>query len=721
MLSRSAASFFGGMAQTISGLHMQRKQAEAEKKAKTEAFALEREAKREDFAWELEQRLPYERSLIQARAEAEPKTTFKHPDTGVVYSGLAATTYAGVFAEVEKKRQLAELGLGGEFIHLGGGVKIDKKGLDIFGESGSPDHSRAMLRKLDAVLPLYKKGGVPVNWTELSPVVKSWVNNIRRERLESPDSPKESRVMIEVADINNYPNILAAVKTFPQLKEIFQTGMVPDFIAGSLEHYAETTEERTLPGYTYIDDKGDKKTVDPETIQVRHYTPTGWRKQLGREPTENHAQVEYLSWNNIDRNLDSSYAQFHVKTNENKTDGIGRGMSFMYHADTRQQKEVAGKYLSYLVKQNYWGLDDTETVSFSKTGGNPVTYIVPENSLDYRAFIKSFAGAAEAMIPDAKWTKSGGTWFKQRAPHKDFILSEKQIAQAYEQADLGFELTTDLAHMVKLLDRPTATTSYQFGTQSWLDFITDPESGIVAAGKTLLETFGSIFKDQTSEFSSTYLGQGDISTNWRKSETNAFLNSIQQSIEEDMTEGSELDLARQAYQNSVKNDTKLDPKHQEVLERSSRRLLAAKLTYQFAAMFQGGAGGRMISDQDFKIVMTALFNHPNAESQKHALMMLKAKMELGLFKSHVRATYGKTGKAKEMIEKFQYLFDAQYSQAMANLARAEGYTSVGALQKSLDNSVSQSDQNPARLGAPADAGGANREEADEFVTGVETE
>ena len=165
---------------------------------------------------------------------------------------------------------------------------------------------------------------------------------------------------------------------------------------------------------------------------------------------------------------------------------------------------------------------------------------------------------------------------------------------------------------------------------------------------------------------------------------------------------------------------KVSKTHSDVLERSSRRLLAAKLTYQFAAMFQGGAGGRMISDQDFKIVMTALFNHPNAESQKHALMMLKAKMELGLFKSHVRATYGKTGKAKEMIEKFQYLFDAQYSQAMANLARAEGYISVGALQRSLTYSVNESDSNAPSSAAPATEGNINLDELNTFGTETET-
>ena len=81
-------------------------------------------------------------------------------------------------------------------------------------------------------------------------------------------------------------------------------------------------------------------------------------------------------------------------------------------------------------------------------------------------------------------------------------------------------------------------------------------------------------------------------------------------------------------------------------------------------MFQGGAGGRMISDRDFQIISEALFNAPNSEAQVHAIEMLKAKIELNAYKFHVQSVYGESGKWVEIFKKGKGLFDHRYNVAI---------------------------------------------------------
>ena len=98
------------------------------------------------------------------------------------------------------------------------------------------------------------------------------------------------------------------------------------------------------------------------------------------------------------------------------------------------------------------------------------------------------------------------------------------------------------------------------------------------------------------------------------------------------------------------------------------------MTYQFAAMFQGGAGGRMISDQDFKIVMTALFNNPGTVAARSALGMLRAKIQLVQYRNYATQVYGSTGVHREMINRYQAYFDHKYKVAKKQLYLEQGIT-----------------------------------------------
>ena len=190
---------------------------------------------------------------------------------------------------------------------------------------------------------------------------------------------------------------------------------------------------------------------------------------------------------------------------------------------------------------------------------------------------------------------------------------------------------------------------------------------IPAAFKEVVTTLGGFFKRKAKAVT-----DNESMQNWESSEAADFLRGMVASMENDPEVVDALNARKAQVAAGPNARIELTARQQEVIDRTHRRLLRAKMTYQFAAMFQGGAGGRMISDQDFKIVMTALFNAPNEEAEASALKMLRAKLELNQFENFVTAKYGKTGVHEAMISRYQAYFNHKYNEGLRELGRADG-------------------------------------------------
>jgi hypothetical protein len=324
----------------------------------------------------------------------------------------------------------------------------------------------------------------------------------------------------------------------------------------------------------------------------------------------------------------------------------------MVHVSGPVQRSANAAYLNQKIEDRYWQSIPAEERTAQQD----------------KQFMRDFSDAAFNMIPNEQYHKgANGKVYKDRNIHADRAAQDAIIKQADERSQLGFELTDDLHSMINLLEKRGAAASYKFAAQSGLDKLLDPSSGIPAAFKEVVTTLGGFFKRKARAVT-----DDESMQNWESSEAADFLRGMVASMENDPEVIDALNAKKAELAGPPGSRKPITKRQQEVIDRTHRRLLRAKMTYQFAAMFQGGAGGRMISDQDFKIVMTALFNAPNEEAEASALKMLRAKLELNQFENFATAKYGKTGVHEAMISRYQALFNHKYNEGLRELGMADG-------------------------------------------------
>ena len=655
----SMGAFFGGLAQGLNQQLLYKQQ----KRDQSQAFT--------------EQLKQSEASQIRvSEATAKPSTTWTDPDTGVTHTGLMAQAKKELYvygkkppttavdtwtdpdkADLYKQQQLHNFGLGADndsnIINVGG-VEINPK--SIVGKENTPGYATQMLHLIDSAVPITEQGsGDAFDPAALIPTVQSLIKQITTPQLEDPTDEENSRVFLENVDINNFPELQRLAQTFPELKAAFAQGIIPEQI--------------------YTDSKSYKvEQIDMNGTKVDIYVPTGFEKTNGPLPNQAGKQTrELLQWNGLDTKGDRHLAQFYERTYWNATEGtskfgLGAAMLGMVHTSGPVQRSANAAFLNQKIEERYW-----QSIPAAE-----------RTSQQDKQFMRDFSDAAFNMIPNEQYHKgANGKVYKDRNIHAGRAAQDAIIKQADERSQLGFELTDDLYSMINLLEKKGAATSYKFAAQSGLDKLLDPSSGLPAAFKEVLTTLGGFFKRKAGT-----LTDDEALQNWENSEAADLMRGMVASLENDPEVVDALKARKAQVAAGPNAGVTLTARQEEVIDRTHRRLLRAKMTYQFAAMFQGGAGGRMISDQDFKIVMTALFNAPNEEAEASALKMLRAKLELNQFENFATAKYGKTGVHEAMISRYQAYFNHRYNEGLRELGKADGLSTED-VKRSL---IEQADQ-----------------------------
>ena len=95
--------------------------------------------------------------------------------------------------------------------------------------------------------------------------------------------------------------------------------------------------------------------------------------------------------------------------------------------------------------------------------------------------------------------------------------------------------------------------------------------------------------------------------------------------------------------------------------------LKTELTYKLAMAWQGGAGGRMVSDQDFKIIRHAIWGLPSGPAQAAAIQLVRMSSIRPMLRSHILARHNTPGKDPfEILQKLEPALQATYENAYGN-------------------------------------------------------
>ena len=98
-------------------------------------------------------------------------------------------------------------------------------------------------------------------------------------------------------------------------------------------------------------------------------------------------------------------------------------------------------------------------------------------------------------------------------------------------------------------------------------------------------------------------------------------------------------------------------------------LAAAKteLTYKLAMAWQGGAGGRMVSDQDFKVIKNAIWGLPSGKAQAAALGLIRMSTIRPMLRSQMLVRYDQPGRNTfKILESVEPVLQAAYDNAYKN-------------------------------------------------------
>ena len=345
--------------------------------------------------------------------------------------------------------------------------------------------------------------------------------------------------------------------------------------------------------------------------------------------------------------------------------GLGNHLlSLQHEKDPIKSKQISKEIENELVAMGY--LSDF-TVKTREDEGKHFTYKAhSKDPISMLEVIGGMVGALAATSPKDEFIyEEGASFFRIREnATEDLAAGATIIGQSLQQSELTADLIRDLTEYSNSINGNEYSSVLTF--LDWQDKYYNTEEGPIAAiVRFAKESKNLIFGENRGNLLE-WEDFKNISPRRQK-----IIRELEIGLTGDEKQNELLAANKEQFE-PLEGNQKRSKNQEDVARRTYRKLLATKLTYQLAAYFQGGAGGRMISDQDFRIIARSLFQAPTAEAQIHALEMLKAKMELSNFKAQATAKYGKLGIHNSIINRGEAFFNYRYQKAMENFAQASG-------------------------------------------------
>jgi len=169
----------------------------------------------------------------------------------------------------------------------------------------------------------------------------------------------------------------------------------------------------------------------------------------------------------------------------------------------------------------------------------------------------------------------------------------------------------------------------------------------------------------------------------------------------------------------------LDEASQEHIKRFYLDAQKTKLTYQLAVAWQGGAGGRMVSDQDFRIIHNAIWNLPNGKAQAVALEFIKMAMVRPWLRQRILINQNKPGRNPRAVQRImEPALQAMYNKAYRDYSLYDPdfvRANQAYMNQLASNSVEKTytEEEARRVLDPAIADAAQRRGDPEILRGVQ--
>ena len=434
--------------------------------------------------------------------------------------------------------------------------------------------------------------------------------------------------------LEQFPGLNRLAQDRPDLgiQEIFDTGIPEQILTDSSVFNSHMAEIGGKQVQIFQHTDWERATKPPKNSQTPVSTLIDWGGIRNYSPPR-HLTPYFVNtrWNPSTKNYEY---------------GMGTALlSVMFNSDPAKRGQAAGVFNDMYEKQILSRIPEDER----NTGVRTIQ------------LAKTLAQVADRFVPnELHINQGGGRYLKQRNPYADQELPAQVIQTANSSTDLIEDIVGDIDQLGTLLQQEGQVGGLVHGAATFLDRYLDKDGGLIAVfkevGSRIKEAFGNEFTQKTQRYHKDS-AVSDISN----TDMGLFLEGM---VEET--------LNNEEFQKTITNINKRGVGEQAtsqemiVIQRAQVNLLKVKLGYQLAAMFQGGAGGRMISDQDLKIVMSALYAGANKQAQMAALNMLNVKLQQGYFKNYVSARYGASGKAYEMIDRFEPIFALRAKKALKN-------------------------------------------------------
>lgn len=335
--------------------------------------------------------------------------------------------------------------------------------------------------------------------------------------------------------------------------------------------------------------------------------------------------------------------QWIVLKKANGSMGIGAGVLNLMNSSGLPEIQKNSAILNSLIKENnrsnFESIEELDEIAGSS------------NVNETMHTVMNLASTINAFIEDEDTSQISKNQYVIRQIKYPGAMNDSARNSARNDLAVTVDLTRDLHDFSNLVRNEQIHVNRLGGVEDFTDKLFDEKEGILPAIQSFTTSAVEFFGAQFNSRAEVDI-KDDFSTKTK----------LAKAMGERLQNYS--DQIGEEWTNDYNNLSADKAERVEVRKRYYRKLLAVKLTYQLAAMFQGGAGGRMISDRDFQIISEALFNAPNSEAQVHAIEMLKAKIELNAYKFHVQSVYGESGKWVEIFKKGKGLFDHRYNVAI---------------------------------------------------------
>jgi len=450
---------------------------------------------------------------------------------------------------------------------------------------------------------------------------------------------KDGNIFYYRPALEQFPGLNELARARPDLgiQEIFDTGIPEQILTDSSVFNSHMAEIGGKQVQIFQHTDWERATKPPKNSQTPVSTLIDWGGIRNYSPPR-HLTPYFVNtrWNPSTKNYEY---------------GMGTALlSVMFNSDPAKRGQAAGVFNDMYEKQILSRIPEDER----NTGVRTIQ------------LAKTLAQVADRFVPnELHINQGGGRYLKQRNPYADQELPAQVIQTANSSIDLVEDIVGDIDTLDSLLQREDQEAGLVHGAATFLDKYLDKDGGLIAVVEEIGERIFDIKDSFRNEYTERLIDGSEVD-DVRKTEVGLFLEGMLDQTLNDQEFQAVLKAKNQRKRDGVIPEEKLLAKEREVIKRAQINLLKVKLGYQLSAMFQGGAGGRMISDQDLKIVMSALYAGANKEAQRAALNMLNVKLQKGYFKNYVSARYGASGKAYEMIERFEPIFALRAKQALKN-------------------------------------------------------